>query len=230
MNNYSEVAQYYDEITSTYFDYPRATTILKKLIKGKNVLEIGAGTGNLSTRLSQEGYSVTGIDSSESMLEMARKKQSRTHYSRQDVTSLKLDQEFDTAICFESVYVLIRQGDGYLMETYNQDTDEIRAGLENIHKHLKQYGLFLIDIRNERDESMRHPFRNDHIYRVKIENLTQDRLVIRHIIEKNNEVVAQSTINKYLVPLQEFEQMLRETGFEVLGFDDSDQFYRLQKA
>ena len=40
----------------------------------ENILDIGAGTGNLTVRLADRGLSVTAIDSSEAMLEGLRSK------------------------------------------------------------------------------------------------------------------------------------------------------------
>ncbi len=46
-------------------------------IKGKDVLDIACGTGELSLRLIHNGYNVTGVDISEEMLLIAQEKATR---------------------------------------------------------------------------------------------------------------------------------------------------------
>lgn len=51
-----------------------------QLIKDKTVVDIGCGTGRLSRLLSANGGIVTGVDISEKMLEIARKKDTKSSY------------------------------------------------------------------------------------------------------------------------------------------------------
>jgi ubiquinone/menaquinone biosynthesis C-methylase UbiE len=59
-----------------------------------SVLDIGCGTGTLSVLLAQDGYDVTGIDSSERMLERARSKAGAAglaiEFAQADANSLDL--------------------------------------------------------------------------------------------------------------------------------------------
>jgi len=50
------------------------------LIKDKTVLDIGCGTGRLSRLLAAKGAQLSGIDISEKMLEIARKKDTKSSY------------------------------------------------------------------------------------------------------------------------------------------------------
>ena len=43
-------------------------------IEGKKLLDLACGTGELSIRLAEEGYDVTGVDLSSDMLAVAREK------------------------------------------------------------------------------------------------------------------------------------------------------------
>lgn len=80
MFNYNQIADDYDK----WYQTPIGKQIdeweknlfslhLKKL-KTQNILEIGAGTGHWTEFLSKNGFSVTGIDIAEQMLEQANKK------------------------------------------------------------------------------------------------------------------------------------------------------------
>lgn len=230
MGNYAEIAKFYDDITSKYFDYKEATAVLKELIRGKNILEIGTGTGNLAILLSQQGYKVTGTDSSEPMLQIAEKKQSNVKFILQDIKNMELNQVFDTIIIYEAVLVLIKKDGDYLVETYLENKEEILKSLKNVNRHLNQRGLFLISVKNERDELVHLPLEDNHYYKIKVQRLQEDKLIITHIIEKDSKVVAQSTIHKYRILLEEFEQLLNEANFKIIGFDKTKQFLQIQKA
>jgi len=82
--------------------------------KQTRILDIGCGTGRHSIELTKRGYTVTGIDLSESMLERARKKAADSHVSIdfqiQDARNLPFNNEFDLAI-------MLCEGAFCLMET-----------------------------------------------------------------------------------------------------------------
>lgn len=90
--------------------------------RSKLILDIGCGTGRHSVELARRGYSVTGVDLSESMLSRARQKaaemcgdcenpqRGRVEFQRLDARELPFKAEFDLAI-------MICEGAFPLMET-----------------------------------------------------------------------------------------------------------------
>lgn len=82
--------------------------------KQTRVLDIGCGTGRHSIELAKRGYSITGVDLSDSMLERARRKAAESHvnidFQHQDARNLPFKNEFDLAI-------MICEGAFPLMET-----------------------------------------------------------------------------------------------------------------
>jgi glycine/sarcosine N-methyltransferase len=75
MKFYSSIALYYDDI----FPYNPVqkdfiTSSIKPPCRGKTLLDIGCGTGNLSLELSKDFKSVMGIDLDRSMIGMAKSK------------------------------------------------------------------------------------------------------------------------------------------------------------
>ena len=77
-NIYNKLAKYYDKIYSWY-DYRGEVKFIKSLMKkykvyGKRVLDMACGTGTHAKILSEEGYSVIGVDKSQVMLNIARDK------------------------------------------------------------------------------------------------------------------------------------------------------------
>ncbi len=82
--------------------------------KSHKILDIGCGTGRHSIELTQRGYSVTGIDLSESQLDHARAKAAakglNIQFLRHDARELPFYHEFDAAL-------MLCEGGFPLMET-----------------------------------------------------------------------------------------------------------------
>jgi SAM-dependent methyltransferase len=82
--------------------------------RGLSVLDIGCGTGRHSIELAKRGYTVTGIDLSDSMLAKAREKakqlQLSIRFAKHDARRLPFRAEFDVAI-------MLCEGAFSLMET-----------------------------------------------------------------------------------------------------------------
>lgn len=74
---------------------------VKRHIRGKEVLDIGIGTGRASLPLIEQGFAVTGIDSSQAMLNETRRLAGNLPITLKlgDITKLPFDAEsFDSAI------------------------------------------------------------------------------------------------------------------------------------
>ncbi len=65
----SPTGQMYDRLEKMAFDH-----LLSNYDGGKQLLEIGCGTGHWSKYFSEQGFEVTGVDVSEKMIENAKKK------------------------------------------------------------------------------------------------------------------------------------------------------------
>src|SRR5437899_12788208 len=75
---YSELASYYDRIY-WWKDYAQEVDFLLKVlhrygVRGKRILEVACGTGNHTKLLAAAGYRVTGVQASDDMLAIARRK------------------------------------------------------------------------------------------------------------------------------------------------------------
>ncbi len=109
--------------------------------KSVKILDIGCGTGRHSIEMTKRGYSVTGIDLSESMLGLAQKKARQENlaidFRRMDARALPFKEEFDLAI-------MLCEGSFPLMET-----DEMNFSiLENAYRALKKEGKFIFTTLN----------------------------------------------------------------------------------
>lgn len=110
-------------------------------LKNIKILDIGCGTGRHSIELVKRGYSVTGIDLSESLLERAKEKAKEQgqeiSFQLGDARNLNFAQEFDLVI-------MLCEGAFPLMET-----DEMNFKiLENAAKSLNSRGKLIFTTLN----------------------------------------------------------------------------------
>ena len=147
MNNIfdSGYADAYDLLYSEK-DYVAECELIEKLFKTFNdapirhVLDLGCGTGNHAIPLTQRGYDVTGIDSSESMLDNAQRKalellgKSDIAFLLGDVRSIDLQRHFDAALMMFAVL------------GYQLDNTDVLSALRTTRNHLRPGGLLIFDV------------------------------------------------------------------------------------
>ena len=109
--------------------------------KSLKILDVGCGTGRHAIELTKRGYSVTGIDLSESQLKRAREKAEESNlvidFQHHDARNLPFNGEFDVAI-------MLCEGGFSLMET-----DEMNFEiLKNVTKALKSNAKLIFTTSN----------------------------------------------------------------------------------
>ncbi len=129
----------YDGLNTEINDLPFYSRWLEKKKDG-NILELCCGTGRLTIPLAQEGYNITGVDNSRTMLKQASQKADQLKVSvrfiESDIRTLDSPYSYDIIfIPFNSIHHLYT----------NQDFFEV---LVNVKKHLKENGYFLFDCFN----------------------------------------------------------------------------------
>jgi ubiquinone/menaquinone biosynthesis C-methylase UbiE len=112
-----------------------------QLDTSKTILDIGCGTGRHAIELARRGYTVTGIDLSESQLQRAREKAHasgvKINFQKMDARYFSFEEPFDAAI-------MICEGAFSLMET-----DEMNFKiLQNAERSLKKDGTFIFTCLN----------------------------------------------------------------------------------
>lgn len=109
--------------------------------KSLKILDVGCGTGRHSIEMARRGYTITGIDLSESLLEKAKEKarqnQVKVDFQHHDARNLPFEKEFDLAI-------MMCEGGFPLMET-----DEMNFEiLKNVSNSLKGKSKFIFTTLN----------------------------------------------------------------------------------
>lgn len=103
----------------------------------RTALDLACGTGTVAILLAQEGIEVWGIDASDKMLSVARRKSEQLGlpitFVQQDMRALDLPQTFDVVTCFYDAlnYVLCEE--------------DLRTVFFRVFRHMNPGGLFVFD-------------------------------------------------------------------------------------
>ncbi|MCM2591848.1 methyltransferase domain-containing protein [Rossellomorea marisflavi] len=105
---------------------------------GNRVLDIACGTGEISLKLIESGYDVTGVDLSSDMLMVAREKAERRGVAlplfNQDMAALDGLGSYDVVTIFcDSL-------------NYLETEENVKDTFKSVHAHLEQDGVFLFDV------------------------------------------------------------------------------------
>ncbi|MES2588243.1 MAG: class I SAM-dependent methyltransferase [Bacteroidota bacterium] len=136
--NFNLYSKYYDLIYQDK-NYLEETNYVSQTLKEFNpstseILELGCGSGNHAKFLSKEGFSLTGIDRSETMISEAKEKNIPNFTAHiGDITNFDLKKKFDSVISLFHVM------------SYLTKNEDLHACFQNTNKHLKNNGIFLFD-------------------------------------------------------------------------------------
>src|SRR5262249_13725753 len=106
----------------------------------RTILDMGCGTGNHAIPLAQQGFEVTGVERSESMLVHARSKAAKAlpnkkiEFHQGDIRSAKLGRQFDAALMMFAVL------------GYQKENKDVLAALRTARQHLREGGLLVFDV------------------------------------------------------------------------------------
>ncbi|MEA4816848.1 MAG: methyltransferase domain-containing protein [Lachnospiraceae bacterium] len=143
MKNYEGFALVYD-IFMKDINYNLWTDYIKDIwdknhLEPKLVAELGCGTGNITRLLSEMGYDMIGIDISEEMLSIAKRKEGsgKILYLLQDMREFELYGTVDSIISpMDSI-------------NYITDSDELVSVFKLVNNYLEPGGIFIFDLNTE---------------------------------------------------------------------------------
>jgi len=147
-----------------YNDYVEIPNMIKtvKNIKGKKLLDIGCGAGVHIKRYSKKGAMCSGIDISETMIEMAKKNNPKVEFKVGTVTKLPYKtNSFDVVTCslildyiedlnkaFKEINRVLKNG-GYLYYSYESPVASLREDYEDSNYKIRAIGKFIDKKRNK---------------------------------------------------------------------------------
>ncbi len=141
MNEYDLIAPFYDIEHAQFGEDLDMYRNFAELSGGK-ILELACGSGRVLLPLAQDGYVVTGVDTSAAMLAIARDRlqesglSARATLVQQDISALNLGQKFRLAFIALGSF-------GHIATRKTQ-----QLTLAAVRAHLSPGGTFIVDISN----------------------------------------------------------------------------------
>lgn len=138
MKNKENMKKFYDTIAEKYDFIFSLSEVQKNFFKkyavGKNILDVGAATGNLSKFLKDEGFEVTSIDINEKLIGEAQKK--GVDVKNMDMMKIDELEKFDTIINVGNTL------------PHLSNKDEIFLFLKKAYSQLENSGALVIQLIN----------------------------------------------------------------------------------
>ena len=139
MRLFDESAPYYDAIYDAMGkDYEAEARRLRQLIKrhkkskGKDLLDVACGTGRHVSFL-KSSFRVEGLDLDRNLLAIAKRRNKRVRFYRDDMRTFKLGKRFDVITCLFSAI-------GHMTTTA-----KLRSAIRNMSLHLKPGGVLIVE-------------------------------------------------------------------------------------
>ncbi|WP_331346558.1 class I SAM-dependent methyltransferase [Cellvibrio sp. UBA7661] len=131
---YTDLSGYYDLMCAD-IDYHEQSNYVRRLHdllgnKGKHYLDLACGTGPHIRHFIDFGYTASGVDINQPMLDLAHIRCPEAQFAQQDMSKLDMDNEMDLISCF--LYSI----------HYNQSIATLTQCITNVHRALKPGGLF----------------------------------------------------------------------------------------
>lgn len=140
--SYEQMANVYDLFMADA-PYEKWVTFTEETIQSagrpiKRIADLGCGTGEITTRLAKNGYSLVGIDYSEEMLTIAEQKSTESNMTidwlHQDIRELDGLSGFDAAISYCDVI------------NYLTKPEDVKQTFQQVYQLLNPGGLFIFDV------------------------------------------------------------------------------------
>lgn len=228
MSNFKNYSEYYDLLYSDK-NYEQEVEYIINLIKkyrssASNILELGCGSGSHAQFFCNRGYSVTGIERSEEMLEVASRKNIKNFdFVLNDIKTFDLDSKFDVAI---SLFHVV---------SYLTENKDLISCFRQVNKHLNVDGIFIFDLWYSPAVYVQKP--TTKIKRMQNQDILvrriaeSDMLTFQNIVNVKFEILITNKNNDKTQILQEIHPMrhfsypevdllAKHTGFEIIQAEE----------
>lgn len=221
---YGKFAYLYDELMRDV-PYDKWAEMISQMsekyhVSGKRLLDLACGTGELSVKISEKGYDVTGVDLSEDMLMVAQVKaeehKQKIHLFQQNMAELEGLGQFDVIGIFcDSL-------------NYLESEKEVKATFHSVYHHLAEGGLFIFDVHSI--YKIMQIFMNQtfainedeisyiwHSYQGDYPNSVEHDLSFFVLDEQSGQYDRYDELHfQRTYPIETYEAWLQEAGFELL--------------
>lgn len=225
-NTYKNFPALYDLLYQRYLKSVPDFVSLVKINTPKSglILDLAAGTGEVTIPLLQNGFKVVSLDSSNGMLRELKRKAKKIgvkNYSVKcfDMRKINYKEKFDS--------VCIRQAINYYL-----GTKSLSMGLNRIYSSLKQGGNFIFNTPKYQGE-INYPTISNYYEKgaqkaFVVEANRMNNRLLKHnqysiVWENSNEPNFVADENSfYMFTKKEFEHALKTSGFSKIKFGDSN--------
>ena len=202
-------------------DYKAETNFISQIIKkflssNVNILDIGCGTGEHTLELLKKGYKVTGVDLSNEMLKIAKKKLllnklfSNNLYNLNAYNVNKLDIKFNVVLMMFNVI-------GYL--------EDIQLFFQKLKDSLEPNALIFFDYWSEKAVKKNPPktTKKDFLYKkLKATRISKGKIIknkvkvdlILNIIKENKTKSFNETHNVYFYDIRRLVKTIKKFGYK----------------
>lgn len=230
---YRGFAQVYD-VLMEHAPYNKWVDFTEEIIKNhhiqiEKVLDLGCGTGEITIRLAEKGYDISGVDLSADMLSQAATKsieeQIDITWVHQDIRQLAGFTNLDLCISYCDVV------------NYITEKEDIKIAFQKVYESLREDGLFIFDVhsfqyvQNELTEQTFAEVNDELTYIWECESGDEAGEMYHYITffqrdgmlyDRFDEVHHQKTY-----PVKMYETLLEQTGFrEIKVYQDFDSYHR----
>ena len=209
---YESLANYYDALVKDDEATLKWCNFVEKNAKGKKVLELACGSGEISNELLKRGYDILATDISESMLSKLKQKYPYIKTKQLDMNDFKFDDKFDTIIC--------------LCDSINYLSD-YRLMFRNVYDSLVTGGIFMFDMHSQdRLEEFKEMFIEEgYILNVPYQwtIISNENMIHQHFAFYQEDGIIQEQHVQYVFKPQEVIDELKKLNFKIKIYTDFDQ-------
>ncbi|MFD4632508.1 class I SAM-dependent DNA methyltransferase [Streptomyces sp. NPDC058284] len=224
-DSYADLSRYYDLVmTSGYYDYDRyARTLLDRVGDGRDLLELGVGTGLVCERLLELGPSdlrITGIDHTDSMLAQARERlDGQVRLLRDDVLDMSFPSAFDAAYSVGGVWYIVQDGNESWLSSHLLEEEDNLVGMANAAASIKPGGSLLLSVQGPHRPHER-PLPGGLLYAQHVVVDDEGRYTKDYFIKRQEKVLAHQSLRFRLFPQKTADRLLQQCGFVLRESDE----------
>ena len=233
-DGYDKLAQFYDSFVTKNRNYDEIAKELAEMIGDKkDLLDIGIGTGLIVEHLLKmnPSYKITGIDTSESLLEQAQKRLGdNVELHCQSVSELESDRTFDVAYSRGGAWTFVRDRAETMLGSHLLNLEDIQKSFNAVAKHLKTGGRLIVSSSNaygnnlvELEDSIVH----ERTATTEIVN-NERYAILDYRFYKDKELLAKQILKLRLLSYNTVTLMLEKAGFVETSIE-AEQYYIYEK-
>lgn len=220
--NYQDFAHYYDDLMS-HVPYDKwadftASVLAKYDMQANSIVDLGCGTGEITTRLADMAPLIYGVDLSADMLSVARAKYG------QEITWIK--QNIRELAGFENIDLMTSYLD---VINYLTEREDVKHAFSLIYNALSDKGVFIFDIHHlayVKKHLVNHTFADvtDQTSYIWFCDESERPYIIEHDLtffskSQSNYYKKESEYHEQLIlPHESYLNMLTEAGFKEVNY------------